>query len=70
MKLRPLANVSAFAHTEVTTNGRLLIQSTCRQCGKSRMLSCQDGSLELWEDFHKCDPRAGEAGLVCQVRPL
>jgi hypothetical protein len=33
---------------------RTLIESTCRECGVSRLVSMADGSLERWEKEHIC----------------
>jgi hypothetical protein len=46
---------SRFNHTEVHAGARLLIKSTCLNCGMSMLLSAADGSLEKWERWHECD---------------
>jgi hypothetical protein len=44
---------------------RLVIRSTCKNCGAFRFVSVRDGSLEKWESEHKCPdvpripPRSG-----------
>jgi hypothetical protein len=45
---------SNFSHTPVKTEARLLIVSTCRKCGASKLVSQFDGSLKQWEDGHEC----------------
>jgi hypothetical protein len=34
--------------------GRLLVRSTCEQCGEWRVGTYYDGSLQQWEDGHNC----------------
>lgn len=55
MENRRPGNLSAFTHTWVRTETRLPIQSTCKYCGKSKIASHHDGTLEQWQDGHKCD---------------
>jgi hypothetical protein len=54
-------NLNTFDHLHIKTEGRLLIQSTCKGCGKSRIVSKHDGSLEQWEDGHRCEPNQAKA---------
>jgi hypothetical protein len=35
-------------------DGRIVIKSTCKNCGAFRLVSVRDGSLELWESQHEC----------------
>lgn len=35
-------------------NKRLFIKSTCKGCGEFRLVDLIDGSLEKWEQEHKC----------------
>jgi hypothetical protein len=44
-----------YTHTEVRAGDRLLIKSTCNNCGMSMLLSEADGSLQKWETWHVCD---------------
>jgi hypothetical protein len=46
---------SRFNHTEIHAGDRLLIKSTCLNCGMSMLLSAADGSLQKWERWHECD---------------
>ncbi len=46
---------SRFHHTEVHAGNRLLIKSTCMNCGMSMLLSAADESLQKWERWHECD---------------
>ncbi len=48
------AESSTFTHMPVKTEARLLIVSTCQKCGASKLVSSFDGSLQRWEDGHKC----------------
>ncbi len=43
-----------FLRTHVRTEDRLLIQSTCKVCGRSQVVSNADGSLQNWESTHDC----------------
>ena len=43
-----------YAHAPVRTETRVLILSTCKKCGASKMVSVADGSLERWEEQHQC----------------
>ena len=54
MRERPGFDALRFSLTSVRTESRLLIQSTCRQCGASRLVSMHDGSLDKWENEHMC----------------
>jgi len=47
----------SFTRMPIRTEGRLLIQSTCDQCGRSSLVSDHDGSRETWEDGHSCEQR-------------
>jgi hypothetical protein len=44
-----------FNHTEIRAGDRLLIKSTCMNCGMSMLLSAADDSLRKWERWHECD---------------
>jgi hypothetical protein len=44
-----------FNHTEVHAGNRLLIKSTCLNCGMSMLLSAADDTLQKWERWHECD---------------
>jgi len=44
-----------YSHTEVRAGDRLLIKTTCNNCGMAMLLSATDGSLEKWENWHVCD---------------
>ena len=44
-----------FHHTEIHAGTRLLVKSTCMNCGMSVLLSAADGSLKKWERWHECD---------------
>jgi hypothetical protein len=43
-----------FIQVEVQAGDRLLIRSTCKFCGASRLVSREDGSLQKWENGHDC----------------
>lgn len=43
---------SAFNHTLVRLDERILIQSACCICQASELVSRADGSLEEWEEWH------------------
>jgi hypothetical protein len=47
-----------FTHTEERFGKRILIVSTCNECGAANIVSRYDGSLEAWERNHKCEKRA------------
>jgi hypothetical protein len=44
-----------FAHTIVHKSGRVMIRSSCTQCGASNIVSIADGSLQVWENEHVCE---------------
>lgn len=52
--MRPIEDIR-FTHTDVRAGDRLLIKSTCNDCGMSMLLSPNDGSLQKWESWHICD---------------
>jgi hypothetical protein len=35
-------------------DGRIVIKSTCRNCGESKLVSVRDLSLPRWESQHVC----------------
>lgn len=39
------------------SDGRMLIQSVCDQCGQSRIASRWDETLKEWEQTHACGLR-------------
>jgi hypothetical protein len=43
-----------FAHALCLKAGRALIESVCRVCGQSQIVSADDGSLQRWEREHGC----------------
>jgi hypothetical protein len=47
-----------FRRTHFRTEERVLIQSTCKTCGKSQLVSSTDGSLQKWESNHDCKEAA------------
>jgi hypothetical protein len=46
--------VPAFSRAPVRAELRLMILSTCLNCGESQAVSSTDGSLEEWENHHRC----------------
>lgn len=44
----------AFTRTLERSGSRLMIRSACAQCGESNLVSKHDGSLQDWEDGHRC----------------
>lgn len=47
-----------FTHTEERFGKRIMIVSTCNDCGAANVVSPYDGSLEEWERNHECEKRA------------
>jgi hypothetical protein len=45
---------AAFTRTLERSGSRLMIRSVCAQCGDSSLVSKHDGSLQAWEDGHRC----------------
>ncbi len=45
---------AAFTRTLERFEARLMIRSMCAQCGDSMLVSRHDGSLQEWEDGHRC----------------
>lgn len=54
---RPAENPSpvAFARSVIRTDGRLLILSVCSRCEKGTLVSRADGTLDKWENSHRCN---------------
>lgn len=50
-----------FSHTLVSTERRLLIQSTCRECGATKLVSHADHSVEEWEEKHSAQHKPVES---------
>ncbi len=44
------ANAPAYSE-----GGRLVIKSTCSDCGAFQLVSVGDGSLRRWESHHECE---------------
>jgi hypothetical protein len=55
MPNKPEHDVGAYIRAQIKAEKRLLIQSTCNNCGRSAVSAHDDGSLEAWEDAHNCD---------------
>lgn len=51
---KPVA--TPFSHLLIHEESRLMIRSTCQECGASKVVSSADGSLDDWEDGHRCQP--------------
>ena len=47
--------MSRFDHIYIRTETRLLVQSTCKTCRVSRLVTVNDGSLYKWENGHACE---------------
>lgn len=49
---------SSFSYHLVETDGRMMLESTCKKCGASKLVSDRDGSLREWEMKHseQCRP--------------
>lgn len=47
---------AVFEHKDAWREGRVIIESRCRRCGASALVSHADGSLEQWEREHICLP--------------
>ena len=50
-----------FARKLVRTVNRLMIESTCRNCGAASIVSDHDGTLEDWEERHTCKDGESES---------
>jgi hypothetical protein len=51
----------SFDHRLAHDGFRTVIESTCRDCHVSRLVSMADGSLEKWEREHKCSIKRASA---------
>jgi len=49
-----LTKTPEFSRALTPVESRLLIASTCLKCGESKLVSSSDGSLEEWEEEHRC----------------
>jgi hypothetical protein len=49
-----MASAAAFTRTLERSGSRLMIRSACASCGDSKLVSKVDGSLQEWEDGHRC----------------
>jgi len=69
---------AAFSRTLERFGSRLMIRSACAQCGKSRLVSQHDGSLQEWEDGHHCSvsdqekkaPASAQVGSQLRLRKI
>jgi hypothetical protein len=43
-----------FTHTSGTLGGMTFVFSTCTKCGRKRLVSKNDGTLDSWEKGHIC----------------
>jgi hypothetical protein len=50
-----------FTRTLIKRERRLMIRSVCAKCGESKVVSASDGTLDDWEDSHKCCDQATTA---------
>jgi hypothetical protein len=66
VRQQPSFDTLRFSLTSVRTESRLLIQSTCRQCGAARLVSMHDGSLDKWHNEHIC--KQSRVGARWQTR--
>lgn len=53
-----------FTHVPIEFDGRTLIESACKECGKAKLVSIADGSLEEWEERHLAQHGLVLAGLA------
>lgn len=53
-------STSRFAYTQIRKQSRVLIHAECRRCGATLDGSAYDGSLQRWENSHKCSKRQTE----------
>jgi len=51
----------AFYHSEIRSEGRLFIQSSCKHCGQVKIVSEFDHSLQKWEEDHHCQHSEAKA---------
>jgi len=56
--LARMPSTPEFVRTPVWRDERLLLKSSCSGCGASFVGSRADGSLQQWEDGHKCEAEA------------
>ena len=54
MKSQEPVSFDSFLRTHVRMEERLLIQSTCKACGRTKVVSSADGTLQDWENNHRC----------------
>jgi hypothetical protein len=52
--LKKLQPTERFNRTAVRTSERMVIKTVCVECGESKVASVSGGSLDAWEDGHKC----------------
>ena len=50
-----------FDHRLAHEGERTMIESTCKECRVSRLVSVLDGTLERWESKHKCQAKGASA---------
>lgn len=44
-----------FTQVGIIADTRMMIVSTCTECGASKIVSTYDGSLEQWQNEHQCE---------------
>lgn len=49
-----MAALPTFVVTLVQEEFHLKLRSTCQVCGESKVLSAADGSLQDWQEAHRC----------------
>lgn len=62
-----MSSPASYLRSLVPQGSRLMIQSECVACGASRLVSRHDGSLEEWEDGHRC--KAGRKKASASLHP-
>ena len=70
MQLKKTAKEDQYTVAFVRVENRLLIQSTYKECGASKLLTMHSGSLRPWRAGHRCGETVCEPVLASNLLNL
>ncbi len=62
MSLVPQSIAATFSHSLLQVRKRTVILARCLKCGRQKVCSTWDGSLQRWERSHQCGKSEVQTG--------
>ncbi len=62
MSLVPHSSGVTFSHSLLHVKKRTVILARCQKCGRQKVCSTWDGSLQRWERSHRCGKPEVQSG--------